>query len=408
MTCTVAMATGLTSLRGNLLGQSHDCGFQQDWHTLRVQLVIPEAGNRYLRTCGPNDDNLMPILSEKGIAVTGFARPAPDFPPYPGKPKRITEDELMRTSNSAREYVNTWSKNMTQYGTSGFMGASSIGRMAVDTKEGYMYEGANWVYGDPANYAIHGPMTDQVFACGNFFVNSILREKAQTGIGMGYNRAKRVWELLIDRQYDCFVEETPPHKGRETMPYFGAGISLPYFMSIFRDHGNLQPDEGRMSNYVPEERGREAVCFHGMVWYTKCAVISNVVEDHTDLFSCLWMTFGQPCLSPFLPIYIGVNAVPKDITVGGNSVAKVFEDLRLALEYRPNYAEEIKRYWTVFEIQTIEESYRVETAAARSADNGDIAEARTILTDFVDKKWAEATSLGNQWLNILKELPLSS
>jgi hypothetical protein len=406
MTCTGAMATGLTSLRGNLLAQSHDCG--HNWETLRIQLVVPREGNRYLKTCGPGEDQLIPILSEKGIGISVFGRPTPDFPPYQGVPERITEDELMRTSNSAMEWVNTWSKNMTQYGTPGFMGSGSIARMLVDTKEGYLCEGANWVYNDPANHAIHGPMTDQVFACGNFFVNSKLKVKAEAGIGAGYNRAKRAWKLLIDRQYDCCMMEAPPHKGAENMPYFGAGISLPYLMSIFRDHGNLSPQEGRISNYVPEERGQEALCIHGLVYYTKGSTICNIVENHTDLFSCLWMTFGQPCISPFLPVYIGVNALPEDITRVSNPVASIFEDLRLAVEFHQEYAEKIKQYWTFFEIQTIEEGLKTETAAAVLAEKGDTAGARGTLTDFVNKKWAEATYMGKKWVNILKDLPISA
>jgi hypothetical protein len=287
MTCTVAMATGLTSMRGNLLAQSHDCG--HNWETLRVQLVVPGSGNRYLRTCGPYDDNLMPILSEKGIGIVGFARPAMDFPPYPGQPEYISEDELMSSSNSAREWVNTWSENMTQYGTRGFMGGSAIGRMLIDANEGYLCEGANLVYGDPSNHAIHGPMTDQVYACGNFFINSKLKVKAEAGIGAGYNRAKRVWKLLVDRQYDCCVMESPPHRGTENMPYFGAGITLPYFMSIFRDHGDLAPEEGRMSHYVPEERGQEVVCCHGMVYYTKCAALSDSPGALARRPNALWL-----------------------------------------------------------------------------------------------------------------------
>jgi hypothetical protein len=403
MTCSAALAAGLTSVRGNLLAQAHDTG--HEWETLRVELAIPEAGNRYLKTCGGGNDNLMPILSEKGIGIVGFFRPALEFAPYPGTPDRITEDELMRKSNSAQEYVSTWSENMTRYGTLGFRGIGSIGRMMVDTKEGYLLEGANWVYGNPANHAIHGPMTDQVFACGNFFVNSKLKMHAEAGIGAGYTRAKRIWELLIDRQYDCCVMEAAPHEEVNNLPIFGAGISLPYFMSIFRDHGNLAPEEGRLSNYVPEERGREAVCCHGMNHYTKCVTICNPVENHTDLFSCLWMTFGQPCLSPFLPIYIGVNALPEEITRESNPVARLFEDLRLALEFHPDYAERIKKYWTTFEIQTVEQSYKVETAAAVFADRGDIVGARAILTEFVNSKWIEATSLGKQWLKVLKDLP---
>jgi hypothetical protein len=406
MTCTVAIATGLTSFRGNLLGWAQDTA--HEWETLRITLVIPKKGNRYFKHCGPVPDEHFPILNEKGISIAGFHRSGMESLPYPGRPKYITEDELMRTSNSAREYLNTLSENMTKYGTLGFRGNNAIGRMIVDTKEGYLFEGANLIYGDPANYAIHGPMTDQVFACGNFFINSKLKVKAEAGIGVGYNRAKRAWELLIDRQYDCCNMEVPPRKEVENMPYLGAGITLPYFMSIFRDHGNLSPEEARMSNYVPEERGQKAVCCHGINVYTKCATICNVVEERTDLFSCLWTTFGQPCMSPFLPIYIGVNALPEDITKVSNPVARIFEDLRLTMEFHQDYAEKLKNFWTVFEIHTIEESYKVEKAATIFAEQGDIAEARSALTEFVHKKWEEATSLGKQWINILKDLPLSS
>jgi hypothetical protein len=194
-------------------------------------------------------------------------------------------------------------------------------------------------------------------------------------------------------------------KDRKITPYFGTGISLPYFISIFRDHGNLFPEEGRMNNYLPEERGQEAVCLHGMVFYTKCATIINPVENHTDLFSCLWMTFGQPCLSPFLPIYIGVESLPLDIDKPANPIAQVFEELRLKLEFHPEMAEKIKQYWKIFEIQTIEESVKVERATAFYAEQGQDAKARNLLTGFVLTKWESALSAGQQWLKKLKELP---
>jgi hypothetical protein len=60
-------------------------------------------------------------------------------------------------------------------------------------------------------------------------------------------------------------------------------------------------------------------------------------------------------------------------------------NLRLAIESHQDYAEKIKHYWTVFEIHAIEESYKVEKAAAVFADRGDIAETRSILTEFVQK-----------------------
>ncbi len=406
MACTQSMVTGLTSFRGNLLGWAQDTG--HNWETLRISLVIPEKGSRYLKHCGPVPDEHFPILSEKGIAVAGFQRQAHGCLPYPGTPKHITEDELMMTSSSAREYVGKLSENMTQYGTPGFKGNSAIGRMIMDAQEGYLFEGANIAYGDPSNHAIHGPITDQVFACANFFVNAKLKVKAEEGIGLGYTRAKRMWELLIDRQYDCCNVEVPETQQEGYAPHMGIGITLPYFMSIFRDHGNLPPEEARLSSYIPEERGQGTICCHGATDYTKDAVICNVVEEHTDLFSCLWTTFGQPCTSPFLPVYIGVNTLPEEITKKSNAVAKTFEDLRLITEFHQDYADKIKKYWAVFEIHTIEQSFKVEAAAAAFADKGDLAGARSILTEFVHKKWAEATSLGKQWLSLLESLPLFS
>jgi len=403
MACSAALATGLTSVRGNLLGQSYDTGY--DWESIRVQLVIPEKGNRYLKSVGIGPEGLGPTLNEKGIGKVGFSRPTVQFPPYPGTPEYLSEDELMRISNSTREYVDLWSENMTRYGIPTTEGGS-IGRMLVDIKEGYLLEGANWIYGDPANHAIHGPMTDQVFACANFFVNTQLKKRAEWGIGAGYTRAKRVWELLIDRQYDCSINEPGmSNVNPRGLPHFGGGITLPYFMSILRDHGDLSPDEGRMSTYMPEDRGKESICCHGVVFHTKCAKICNPVENHTNLFSCLWMTFGQPCLSPFLPIYIGVNSVPDALSAKANPVSRVFEDLRLALEYHPENRDKVKHYWTVFELQTVEESYAVEGEATKLAGDGNLTAARALLTEFVNKKCTEALSKGKQWVEKLQSLP---
>jgi hypothetical protein len=404
LACTAALATGIMSMRGNLLAQAHDTN--HDWETIRVELVFPQDGNRFLKSCGPGPGNLIPTLNEKGVSIVGFFRPAREFPPFPGEPKYISEDELMRRANSAREYISLWSENMTQYGTPGFMGGGSIGRMLVDSNEGYMIEGANCAYGDPTNHAIHGPMTDQVFACANFFVNSKLKMRVESGVGLGYNRAKRLWELLIERQYDCCAMEIKP-AGKSDLPFYGSGIALPYFMSIFRDHGDLSPAEGRMSKYIPEERGNKAVCCHGINTHTKCVTICNPVEDHTDLLSCLWLTFGQPCLSPFLPVYIGVNSLPDDITKESNPLARIFEELRLALEFHPEYSEKIKNHWTIFEIQTIEESYKLERDAAALADSEKVTPARVLLTEFVNRKWAAAMSMGKEWLEIIKSIPLA-
>jgi hypothetical protein len=258
---------------------------------------------------------------------------------------------------------------------------------------GYCLEGANFVYDDPANYVVHGPMYDQVFASANFYISRRLKMLAESGIGAGYARAKRLWELLVDRQYDATVMQ----------PKMG-GISLSYFMKCLRDHGNVKPEDGRLSSYISEERGDSALCCHGLWEYTSNAFIGVALLDHTDLLSCEWITSSQPCISPFLPVYIGVNKIPKALSTTEAYV--LFEKLRGAVEYHPEYREDITRYWSVFEIQAIEESHLLERAAAALADKGKVAEARELLTVFVQKKCDESMASCEKMLNVLGSLPI--
>jgi hypothetical protein len=400
MSCTQAMVLGLTSQKGNMNGQNGDeSASEPSWEHLLVRLVVPEEGYRYLS----HERSIelptyeVPTLNEKGVSVTEPGKFSQDYPPYPGKAEYLSLEELLKTSGSAKEYVQRWEENFTKYGYT-----SNVGRTVVDPAEGYYIEGVNFVYGDPKNHAVHGPMTDQVFAAGNFLVTERFKPH-EMGIGAGYNRAKRIWQMLIDRQYDCAVmssARTPD--GYES----SIGITLSYFMSIWRDHGNISPEEQSKSCYVPEERGALTVCCHGSAHRTAKSAISVSREHHTHLISCLWMTFGQPCISPFLPFYIGINEVPGIASTRANPLASVFENLRKAVEYRPQYRAEITRYCSVFEQQTIEQCELLEVDIKKLADQGREAEARARLTEFVAGKCQEALSLGSLWVEFLTSLPL--
>jgi hypothetical protein len=394
LSCSAGFCTGLTSLVGNMSGHNTDVEGGHIW--TGVELVIPEEGNRYLK-----QGDRYPLLNEKGISLAGAGHFGQVFPPYPGTAPYVGFQgkfellgELMRTSDSAAEYVQSWSEYVTEYGDPG----GADGQLVVDPKEGYCFEVVNFVYGDPANHNIIGPMTDNLFAMGNFFIAERLK-KYEQGIGAGYTRAKRVWELLIDRQYDCIVMQPSP-------PAPGGGITLPYFMSVWRDHGNLSPEEGKMSCYVPEERGEGALCIHGILEHTADAFINVSRPDHTDLFSCVWVAPGQPCIAPFLPLYIGINNVPEAANGPGNTLAVLFEELRLAVERHPKYRQEITQHWTVFEIQAIEESYGVEKNSASLAEGGDVDGARDVLTKFCEKKCAEALATAKDMLKFLNKRPI--
>ncbi len=375
--CTGALVTGSTSAKGNMVGETTDF-VPPRWQNIKVELASPDKGHRYFKG----------VLNEKGVGLTQFYRGARAIPyPDPGKLKRATKDDLLAQADSAKSYMELWSESITKYGTDDVNGAQA--QLIVDPKEGYLLEAANYVYDDPDNHAILGPMNDQVFAHANFFVSKRLKQ-VELRIGTGYNRAKRMWELLIDRQYDSITAAN-------------SGVSLSYLMSCFRDHGNLSPEEGRLSIKVPEERGKFTVCSHGLAVYSAHAHICLVREDHTDLLSCLWNTFGQPCISPFLPFYIGIDEVPEAMRT--NAAAKIFDQLRLAVEYHPEYRDQITHFWKVFDIHSIEESSALEVEVAALAINSQKGEARKQLTDFVAARCTQALSTASQLLSEIEGLP---
>ena len=396
--CTQAFTTGLTSLLGNMNGQCVDSPITY-WPGY-LKLVIPEKGNRHLMV---GDGLVFALMNEKGIILSGGARHHRQFAPYPGTPKYRSKGEMLRICNSAAEYVKIWSDDFTKYGSQSGVSCTLV----VDTKEGYCLEGANFVYGDPSNHAIHGPMTDQVFVSANFFISKRLKAIAEGGIGAGYTRAKRMWELLIDRQYDSItMQPVQPAQTGDRMPPFvrGGGITPAYFMKCLRDHGNINPRDGRFSCYVPEERGQGALCIHGSWEYTTNAYVGITRTEYTDLFTCEWITPNQPCISPFLPVYIGINELPK--ALGTTEGCELFEKLRAQMDYHPEYRDEITQHWTGFEIRTIEESTLAEAKAAKLADGGDKAGARNVLTEFVAQKCNEAMEGCRQMLDFLNDLPI--
>lgn len=386
--CTGALVTGITSAGGgNMVAQTMDL-FAPFWQNIKVELVIPEKGYRCLSVAGMFDRS-MNALNEKGVCNTEFFRSA-KVTPYPGqdKPKRPSSSEIMQQADSAREFVEIWSENATNLGIEFPSGAGA--HTITDVKEGYLLEAANWVYNSPENHAVHGPITDQVFAHANFFVTQRLKA-VEAGIGLGYIRAKRMWQLLIDRQYDSCMT-------------FARGLSLSYLMSCLRDHGNTSPEDHRFSVLgVSEERDQRTICTHGLKGYSTYAYICVARPDLTGLLSCLWTTFGQPCISPFLPFYIGINEVPEPMKT--NVAAKMFDELRLAVEYHPEYREKITHFWKIFEIHTMEESAAFEMKVMMLASKGKMDEARKLLTEFVANKCNETIIAAKKILEEIKGLP---
>ncbi|MBN1188844.1 MAG: hypothetical protein JXA46_03755 [Dehalococcoidales bacterium] len=383
--CTQALMTGSTCLRGNMTGQCVDseAGLWPGF----LKFVTPEKGNRYL-TVGGFGEEVFPLLNEKGVVCSQGLRMT-RFDPLPaGQPGYTPAGEIMCNSNSASEFVKLWAENYTKFG-SPWGGRCNL---IIDTEMGYCAEGANFAYNDPTNHVIHGPMYDQVFVSANFYISKRLKALAEAGIGAGYNRAKRLSQLLVDRQYDSSM-----------LPRSG-GISLSYFMKCLRDHGNTKPEESRMGPYISEDRGELALCCHGLNDYTSNAFIGISRPDHTGLFSCEWITPSQPCISPFMPIYIGVNDIPAVLKT--TEAYEYFEKLRFAVEYHPEYRDDVTKHWTVFEIHSIEESYLLERGLLPLIEQGKIEEVRERLTRFVQEKCDQAMTICGKMLTVFNDLPV--
>lgn len=390
--CTQAIVTGLTSSpEGNMAGQNIDPLRGVNLATeLYMQLVVPpDGGYRYLVVKGDHPPMDCVLLNEKGVGIVGGGRfPPPTLPESPDPSKQVF-GSLMKESNSAKEFVEKWGGNLTKYG--GAMGGG--GKFIIDPNEGYLVEYANWVYDNPENHHIFGPMTDQIFVASNFYISEKLAPY-QAGIGLGYNRSKRLWQLLVDRQFES------PTEGP------GMGITLPYFMNCFRDHGNVSPEQQqKTSNYASEGDGSLSVCIHGLTALSGHGVVLLSNKKSTDLISCMWWTFTQPCISPFLPFYIGINELPTDVTTG--NCAKVFERLRIAVDLHPDYRDRITEYWTRFDLNTIEEANSLQFQVAMTASDAvRINDARAILTDFVGRKVTQAMSAATQLIDQLNNLPI--
>src|SRR4030042_1247459 len=112
--CTGALATGLTSAGGgNMVGQTMDL-FVPFWQNVKIELVTPKKGYRYLNVAGMFDRPLS-ALNEKGVGNTEFFRSAGVIPyPGPDKPQPVSASELMQRADSARKFVELWSESATR------------------------------------------------------------------------------------------------------------------------------------------------------------------------------------------------------------------------------------------------------------------------------------------------------
>lgn len=379
--CSGAMALGTTAARGNMLGRAIDW-VSPMWNGVYEGLVELREGDgyRYLEIGG------WPVINEKGVGTEEFGRGAKGIP-YPDEPApRLTDAQLLKRSDSAAEYVKLYTESLSKYGTG--YDWYGWGRMVMDAREGYLVESADICYDCDDNHAVQGPMKNTVYSSANFYVSGKLKPYEEGG-GAGYTRARKIWKMLVEHQYG-------------STPAYG-GMTLPYFMSIFRNHGNITPEEARMSAYTPETTNPDAVCCHGAITQTFSAQVVVPESTDTGLLSSAWVTQNRPCISPYVPFYVGITEVPEAFRT--NTASEIFDELRLALEYHPELREKITYHWTVFELQTIEETLPLEAMVVDLVNKKKVKEARKVLTEFVAAKCDKVLADAMAFIKELKSVP---
>jgi hypothetical protein len=101
---------------------------------------------------------------------------------------------------------------------------------------------------------------------------------------------------------------------------------------------------------------------------------------------------------------VGITEVPEAFRT--DTASEVFDNLRKVLEYHPERRDEITHFWTVFELQTIEQTLPLEMEVVALVQQQRIDEARKLLTDFVAATCDQALIAARKMITELESLPI--
>jgi len=210
-----------------------------------------------------------------------------------------------------------------------------------------------------------GPLKNVFFAYGNYMLSPGM--KAFEKKKRGEKRALRAENLLKERT---------------------GAITLPFLFRLMRDH-ETPPDLS-----LPWDDGN--ICTHGYERDSRASGICVLDRQYPRWLSVLWASLNLPCLTPFLPFYIGIREVPFAFTSA--RAYEIFEDLNLALGKSPSLREAACHFWEAFEYQTLREAVPYEGNVRLSLERKNEAKAEEMLTTFVFARTREALSSAEKML----------
>lgn len=215
----------------------------------------------------------------------------------------------------------------------------------------------------PGSWEITGPIEDAAFGAANAFIGPYLwplrRNPADRDKSV---RGERAQQLLDER--------------------LGA-ITTPWMFRIMRDHDLYEYDLTVRSDSAGHIARRSYRKFNGGTCY---CFVNEIHPKYTDMLSVYWTTINWPLISPFLPFFIGLPAIPPPVTEGDANKTVVFQELLNAVAYNMDVLPKVQQFWESFEFETLREIGYLETKVIALVDADDRESAEQLLYDFCNGK----------------------
>jgi len=193
-----------------------------------------------------------------------------------------------------------------------------------------------------------------------------------------FARAEGWWER--DGRIDVAAAYRNPHvdisegrlrRTRELLRKHAGALDVARMQEILRDHG-----EGRAAwtpGSRPEEERHFTVCAHSdtLAW-TTASLVAPLPVDRGRPWA-VWISFGTPCSSVFLPVYLE-GLIPPELARGGekpeaDSAWWTFEELRIAVaQDPPRWTPVVRAGWAPFEARIEDERAALEARVAATRD----------------------------------------
>jgi len=167
------------------------------------------------------------------------------------------------------------------------------------------------------------------------------------------------------------------------------GKITPQFVTdILRDHLQDTFAEPRFAR--PQDSIYRTICMHTTGITTAAGMVCHLRGESVPepMRYAVWRCMASPCASVFTPVYFGAE-VPKALSVGTweyeeDSPWWAYDKIERMTEYNQEaFLPVVQSVWKVVEAKEFRQEIMVEAQVARLLKNGQEAEARQVLSEFV-------------------------